>query len=40
MKFLRNSEAVIGLILIVAMIMIGAVNPAFWDLDNLFSRKR
>ena len=37
MKFLRNSEAVIGLILLVAMILIGIVNSAFWDLDNLFS---
>ncbi|WP_180125612.1 ABC transporter permease [Rhodoferax sp. BLA1] len=37
MKFFRNSEAVIGVILIAAMLLIGAVNPAFWDLDNLFS---
>ena len=37
MKYLRNSETVIGLILLVAMLIIGAVNPAFWDLDNLFS---
>jgi simple sugar transport system permease protein len=37
MKYLRNSETVIGLILIAAMVLIGVVNPAFWNLDNLFS---
>lgn len=37
MKILRNSEMVIGLILICAMVAIGTINPAFWDLDNLFS---
>jgi len=37
MKYLRNSETVIGLILIAAMVSIGVVNPAFWNLDNLFS---
>ena len=36
MKIFRRSEAVIGLIVIVAMILIGIANPAFWDLDNLF----
>ena len=37
MKIFRRSEAVIGLIVIAAMILIGIVNPAFWDLENLFS---
>ena len=37
MKILRNSEAVIGLILLSAMFLIGIVNPAFWELDNLFN---
>jgi len=37
MKIFRSSEAIIGLILIVAMILIGFANPAFWDLENLFS---
>jgi len=36
MKIFRNSEAVIGLIVIAAMLLIGFANPAFWDLDNLF----
>jgi len=36
MRIFRRSEAVIGLIVIVAMILIGIANPAFWDLDNLF----
>lgn len=30
-------EAVIGLILLSAMFLIGIVNPAFWELDNLFN---
>ena len=37
MKYLRNSEVVIGLVIVAAMLLIGAVNPAFWALDNLFS---
>jgi simple sugar transport system permease protein len=36
MKIFRKSEAVIGLIVIVAMLLIGFANPAFWDLENLF----
>jgi simple sugar transport system permease protein len=36
MKIFRRSEAVIGLIVVLAMILIGIANPAFWDLDNLF----
>lgn len=36
MKIFRRSEAVIGLIVIIAMILIGIANPAFWNLDNLF----
>lgn len=37
MTFLRSSEALIMLILAVAMIVIGFVNPAFWQWANLFS---
>lgn len=37
MKYLRNSRPSSASILLVAMLIIGAVNPAFWDLDNLFS---
>jgi simple sugar transport system permease protein len=36
MKILRKPEAVIGLIVIVAMLLIGFANPAFWQLENLF----
>ena len=37
MKFLRSSDAIILAILAVAMIFIGLVNPAFWQMSNLFS---
>ena len=36
----RRSETVIFLVLVVAMIGIGLVNPAFWQLGNLFSLVR
>ena len=36
MVLLRRPEAVVALVLIAAMVLIGAVNPAFWGLDNLF----
>jgi simple sugar transport system permease protein len=37
MRFLRSSDAIILAILVVAMIFIGLVNPAFWQMSNLFS---
>lgn len=40
MAWLRRSEVVIAGILLLAMILIGLVNPAFWGLDNLFSLLR
>ncbi len=39
-SFLRRSETAIALVLLVAMGLIGLVNPAFWDLANLFSLAR
>ncbi len=40
MNWLRRSEVVIAGILLLAMIGIGLVNPAFWQPDNLFSLLR
>ncbi|WP_244271335.1 ABC transporter permease [Thalassospira sp. GB04J01] len=40
MAWLRKSEVVIAGILLLAMILIGLVNPAFWQLDNLFGLLR
>lgn len=37
---LRRSETVIFLVLLAAMIGIGLINPAFWQLGNLFSLLR
>ena len=37
MRFLRSSDAIILAILTIAMIFIGLVNPAFWQMSNLFS---
>lgn len=37
---LRRSETVIFLVLLAAMIGIGLVNPAFWQLGNIFSLLR
>ncbi|MEN3929871.1 ABC transporter permease [Microvirga sp. W0021] len=39
-RLLRRSETAIALILILAMLVIGFINPAFWQLDNLFSLLR
>ena len=36
MSLLRRPEPVVALVLLAAMVLIGAVNPAFWSLDNLF----
>ncbi|MGE0237737.1 MAG: ABC transporter permease [Parvibaculaceae bacterium] len=36
----RRSEAVIALVLLAAMIFIGLVNPAFWQIDNIFNLLR
>lgn len=40
MALLRRSETVIAGILLLAMVLIGTINPAFWQLDNLFSLMR
>ncbi len=40
MTLFRRSEVIIAAILLFAMIVIGLVNPAFWQLDNLFSLMR
>jgi simple sugar transport system permease protein len=40
MTLFRKSEVIIAAILLVVMIVIGLVNPAFWQLDNLFSLMR
>ena len=37
MKLLNNTDVVIALILFAAMVFIGFVNPAFWQLSNIFS---
>lgn len=36
-KFLRRSETMTAAIIIVAMLIIGFINPAFWHPSNLFS---
>ncbi|MDR3440238.1 ABC transporter permease [Telmatospirillum sp.] len=40
MVLFRRSETIIATILVLAMIAIGLVNPAFWQLDNMFSLLR
>jgi simple sugar transport system permease protein len=40
MRLFQRSEAVIAAVLVVSMIVIGLVNPAFWQLDNLFGLMR
>lgn len=40
MTLFRRSEVVIAAILFAAMVLIGLVNPAFWNMDNLFSLLR
>ncbi|MBV9748010.1 MAG: hypothetical protein JO157_04265, partial [Acetobacteraceae bacterium] len=39
-RLLRQPEAMVAAVLLVAMLAIGAVNPAFWQLANLFSLAR
>ncbi len=36
-RLFKKTETVIALILIVVMLIIGFINPAFWRLDNIFS---
>ncbi len=36
MSLLRRPETIVAVVLLAAMLLIGAVNPAFWGLDNLF----
>ena len=36
----KSTEAMVAAILLLAMILIGFVNPAFWSLENLFSLAR
>jgi simple sugar transport system permease protein len=36
----RTPEIGVGLVLVVAMLVIGSINPAFWDAANLFSLLR
>lgn len=40
MTIFRRSEFIIAAILLVAMILIGLINPAFWSLDNMFGLLR
>ena len=39
-RLLRQPEAMVAAVLLVAMLAIGALNPAFWQLANLFSLAR
>lgn len=36
----KSTEAMVAGILLLAMVLIGLVNPAFWSLENLFSLAR
>jgi simple sugar transport system permease protein len=40
MTIFRRSEFIIAAILVVAMVLIGLINPAFWSLDNMFGLLR
>lgn len=40
MKFFRSTEFIIACVLLLAMITIGLINPAFWSLDNIFGLLR
>ena len=40
MKFHLRSEFIIGSVLLLAMLIIGTINPAFWNLDNIFNLLR
>ncbi|WP_323010762.1 ABC transporter permease [Paracoccus sp. (in: a-proteobacteria)] len=37
MRIFHSTEFVIACVLIVAMVVIGLINPAFWSMNNLFS---
>lgn len=37
MAIFQRSEAIIAACLLVALIVIGLINPAFWQLDNILS---
>ncbi|MGY6703732.1 ABC transporter permease [Roseinatronobacter sp.] len=37
MKLFSNTDVVIAMILLAAMVLIGLINPAFWQLSNIFS---
>lgn len=38
--WLRSTEAMVAGVLLLAMVLIGLINPAFWSLDNIFSLVR
>ncbi|PHR25853.1 MAG: ABC transporter permease [Desulfotalea sp.] len=40
MKLHLRSEFIIGSVLLLAMLVIGTINPAFWHLDNIFNLLR
>ncbi len=40
MKFYQTTEFIIACVLLLAMITIGFINPAFWSLDNMFGLLR
>lgn len=40
MKIHLRSEFIIGSVLLIAMLIIGTINPAFWHLDNIFNLLR
>lgn len=37
MKIYQRSEFIIGVVLLVSMLVIGFINPAFWQLENIFN---
>lgn len=37
MKGLKSTEVVIAIVLVLVMVVIGLINPAFWGVGNLFS---
>ncbi len=39
-RLARTPELGVGAVLVVAMLVIGSINPAFWDASNLFSLAR
>lgn len=39
-RVLRSHEAILALVVVVVMIAIGIINPAFWQVENLFSLLR